>query len=407
VIKKLFSLFCGLIYFLILRNAYSSLHDVFGHIGFDYLPNEIRFFINLIALFILFTIALFSSLNDIIRTTATFIILLFTVPAFIYFEFNQEMHYIYIIGHFFLPLFFILIAQIFPNLKLRRIKSNYSDSILIIVMLCLIIPVISLYGFNLNFSLFQLNDEIYDVRFDSIEKANRLTSYIGPLLSSVICPIVLLRSISRKNTIGIFLALLVMLILFQSLAHKTLVLSVGILIFFYVINDLNKFFIYFSFLISLILALLFFDTELHLFIVTFIVYRFLFIPVQIGGFYFDFFESKSTYWTQSVFNPFSNYSFDLKPANLIGEIYFNNPLIGANTGLIADGFMNAGICGIIINITLFSIFFLIFLNLKMQPKYFGIVFLHLISFQNSPLNTVMVTHGFLLTIFLFFLIDFS
>ena len=121
------------------------------------------------------------------------------------------------------------------------------------------------------------------------------------------------------------------------------------------------------------------------------------------GFYFDFYENNHTYLSQSFFNPFIEYNYSVNPSNLIGELYFNNSLVSANTGLIGDAFMNFGYIGILIYILIFS-FLIIKLSSKIPNIYYGLLLIQLFSFQNSPMTTVLITHGFL---FFWILLNFS
>ena len=78
---------------------------------------------------------------------------------------------------------------------------------------------------------------------------------------------------------------------------------------------------------------------------------------------------------------------------MIGDYYFHKPDMSANNGLIADGYMNFGSIGVVINVILVSLYFAVLNSLKIPSRYFGIYLLTILSFVSSSLFTVFITHG--------------
>ena len=70
--------------------------------------------------------------------------------------------------------------------------------------------------------------------------------------------------------------------------------------------------------------------------------------------------------------------------------------MNANNGLISDGYMNLGFTGVVINILVFSIIMTFIKSLKINLKYYGLIFIFIFSIISSPLSTVIITHGGLL-----------
>jgi len=137
--------------------------------------------------------------------------------------------------------------------------------------------------------------------------------------------------------------------------------------------------------------------------------RLLFVPSQVNFFYYDYFSTHGYIFLSyhKIFSSFLNYPYQLSPPNLIGEVYFNNPQIHANTGLFGDAYMNFGFVGLI----LWGIFLVIILKLadasskgkdiKLTVAAIAIVILNL---RNGALLTNIFTHGLLLALILLYLL---
>jgi hypothetical protein len=83
-----------------------------------------------------------------------------------------------------------------------------------------------------------------------------------------------------------------------------------------------------------------------------IINRFLFVPAQLNFFYYDFFsQNPKTFWTDSkwlLIGKIIDYPYSLPLPMVIGNAYFNDPKIIANTGWIGSGYAHAGFFGMMI-----------------------------------------------------------
>ncbi len=402
-IKKIFNsdfknVLLLIIYFFLLLDSYYFVYDTYAHIGFDF---DFDFSSNnsLISYISFFLIILFRLLIYFLKksdyTTLDFILVLFTIPALVFFYHNAEVPFNFIISYILLPIIFGLISLGFSKPKFPIIDINFSKGFLLSITLIFIIPVLLIYGVNLDFSLFSLGGNIYDVRLESFEKSGRFIGYSISWLSNVILPISLIYFLRKKKYLLVFISLIILIYLFLTFAQKSNFFAIFLVLFFYFVKNKRKGFNYVILFMIVLISLLLISTELWIFpIALYLLYRILFIQIEITSFYFDFFENNHTYLSQSIFNPFLEYNYSVTPSNLIGELYFGNSLVSANTGIIGDAFMNFGYVGIIIYLVIFS-FLILKLASKIPNIYYGLLLIQLFSFQNSPLTTVLVTHGFL------------
>jgi fructose-specific phosphotransferase system IIC component len=67
--------------------------------------------------------------------------------------------------------------------------------------------------------------------------------------------------------------------------------------------------------------------------------------------------------------------------------------MGANNGIVSDGFSNAGILGVIINGLFLGSYISVIKCLNISHKFYGLYFLLLISIISSSLPVVLLTHG--------------
>ena len=94
------------------------------------------------------------------------------------------------------------------------------------------------------------------------------------------------------------------------------------------------------------------------------------------------------------------------PPFLIGEEYFNNPMISANNGFISQGYMDFGYAGVVGYILLIVLIWWYFNSLDVHPAYSGMFLILFFSFVSSFWTTVLVTHGaFWLILLAYFLLD--
>jgi hypothetical protein len=394
------------IYYYVIREGYQNLFTIYGYVGFEYEINPRRTFYS-ISIFYTFLLLLLRSkhLSSFHWTVSGFIYTMTTIPMIIYYEYNPNTPSSYLLGHLILFLGYIFLAGRTYNIHIIKTHIKKKNNVLIFtsILVLFMLPFLFTYGFEFNFKVFSLGDEIYDVRLNAREKNNIATAYLEGWLSNVICPIIVIYGILHKKKILILLSSVSLLYIFLTSAQKAVFISFFVVLLFTLIKGYEKKLIIFTLLVTIFSALglkLYSDDVPNIFI-TLILYRYLFVPIQVGCFYYEYFADNYTYWGQSPFNPFVNYPYSVTPPYLIGIEYFNSPTMAANTGIVADGYMNMGMLGTILNVILFVFLISLWYKLKPDESYFGIIFIFLEVMQNAALNTILLTHGLLLLLLFF------
>lgn len=276
--------------------------------------------------------------------------------------------------------------------RIPRLNKKQALTLLFVITTIGLLPYIIVFGPHINVKNLFLID-VYETRRVMEKLSTPYFGYTYSLFTKVIVPLLIVFALELKNKLLLIAGVLYLLLFYLFGAHKTVYVALFVVLFFYrfnygnIVRLLAKYSIYLI-LACIVLALLTYD---YLWILS--IRRVHFIPTLLDICYFDFFEDRAIYWSETILKRFIDYPFDLSHTNLIGEKYFNRPSMAANNGLISDGYMNAGKIGVIINILLVSLYFMILNNLKISPRYFGLFLLIIFSFISSSTTTVFLTHG--------------
>lgn len=332
--------------------------------------------------------------------------LLLTVPSLITFT-SQNMY----------PVRLMIYHQIlfFSLYLFSRIRINFSgvptlnkkQSIYLFFLLTSIglIPYLITYGPHVNLKNLVLLD-VYQTRRTMSGLSNLYFGYTYSLFTKIIIPLLIVFAIELKNRLMVLFGVLYLVLFYLFGAHKTVYLGLIVVLIFYrwsYIEIIKRVLKYSNLLIVLCIILAIFSYD-YLWILTF--RRIQFLPALLDIVYLDFFMDNPIYWSESILKSIVEYPYKLDHMHLIGETYFNNAEVAANNGLISDGIMNFGTYGVLINIFLVSIYFMILNSLKIPSKYFGIYLLVVFAFISSSTLTVFLTHGaFVLLIVSIFLLN--
>ncbi|WML58624.1 O-antigen polymerase [Neobacillus sp. PS2-9] len=319
-----------------------------------------------------------------------------TMVAFSCFDFK------YIIANM---LYWIMIVIFYKVLKKVKIlpdnsKQNKSDSFILYIGLFFLVVVLGISGIYTGFRLSLSLENIYDYRSEA-------TSFNMPTLlvylfsaSKAINPIIIVYLFSKKNYLLSSLFVFVQLLSFSIDGSKT-VLMITILAalcsYYYKNIYLKKIAILFALisLVGLFEKLVFGSYN----IITYFIRRVMFSTNSITYSYFDFFTNNTPdYFRQGFLRFFGAESNYTSIDHLIGAIYYNNPDLGANSGLISDAIANLGLLGILIMPLLLAVLFRLFDECVkgLEPKIYIIACIT-ISFYliSSFFTTVLLTHGIL------------
>lgn len=389
-----------IIYFLLLAWLYHykiKHYYYWGYVGI--LEGEV-FGFSLVRLFVA-TLILLSNLyfiSRIDRNKLSFIVIsiffvLLTIPSLIAFTSNDIYPIKLLIYHqtFFHSLYFLSKVKI----DFKRIPVlNKKQSLYILLLITAIgsLPYIIIYGPHINFKNLLLID-VYSTRNIMNSLSNPYFGYTYSIFSKIIIPLIIVFSLELKNKLWTIVGIAYLILFYLFGAHKTIIVALFLVFVFYKFSYFGavKKWVYLSnALIVLVICFALFGWD-YPWILTF--RRVHFLPTLLDICYLDFFEAKPIYWSESILKPFFDYPFSAKHANVIGEHYFKNPDMGANNGIISDGFMNFGSVGVMFNVFLVSGYFMVLNSLNIPSRYFGLFILIIFSFISSSTLTVFLTHG--------------
>lgn len=362
-----------------------------------YLQSKIWFFV-----LILFSIII-NKRSEFISAIYLILILLVYIPGSIIYAYSDGSSYLFYSTMSFL----LIVALISPiNIKISSIKlrQDVIYYLLILFTTILIIPIIIDFKFNINTNVLKL-DDIYEVRNVLKENISVISSYTFWWLAKVVLPVLLIYGLSNKKKLALILSIAILVYLFLISGHKSVYFTPVLILFYYLLSgDYNKKMYYTFFAVVVFLVLINIpDYYLgHSLFKSMFVRRLFFVPALNNEFYFDYFNNNHVYLSNSIFSNFIDYPFKEAPEYLIGREYYNKPEMSANTGLVANGYMDFGYFGVIIYATILSIFLAILNSIKLNHKYFGLIVFYIFIFRGSPFLTTILTHGFWIVLLLAF-----
>ena len=385
--------------YILLEISYVSfVSEIYTYSGFNKLEDGNKI-LNIVIYFFVLIISFFSSrlIKSHFSITTIYVVLSFLIfPSFILYKYTHSNIYIFL--SYISLYFFLYIFLKYFNFKVKTKKFNFYSSkfLLVFFSLTLVIPFLISFGTSINYNNLLLID-VYESREDFYYKSNSFLNYSLSLLSKIIAPIGLLFSLKSKNVLYSIFFTLIIFYLFLLTGNKLILFGYFVICFFYFVKP-EKSFLYLSIIliISMISFYFFNINEIG----GLLLRRVFFLPGLLDIYYFDYFDDKHLYYSHSFLSFFSDYPYSQLPKKIIAIEYFNNFEMNANNGIISDGFINLGIPGILFNIIIFSIIITFIKSLKVNMRYYGVVFLFIFSLISSPLSTVLVTHGGLILLLL-------
>jgi hypothetical protein len=295
----------------------------------------------------------------------------------------------------------LLIGKIKIKFKIKKANLESSKKILLLVVLLGMIPFVILYLPYIDLENLLLR-KIYQTRALMIANVDNLyTGYTYSWFNKFIIPSLLVFGLYQKSKKIIFLGIFSLVFLYLCGANKAVFAGLIMVLLLYrfeyrkKINYLLLFLIAVT-IISLMSSLFINSNELMVMAIR----RPFLLPGLLDILYFDYFDGNSLYWSESITGAFIEYPYDRPHAFMVGEQYFQKSVWNANNGIISDGFMNAGMIGVLINTFIVGIYFSILNQLNISGKFFGLIFLFIFSLISSSLTTVLLTHGGLILLIL-------
>ena len=378
----------------------------FSYMGFEYDFSILRILISLIIVLSFVHFGKFVG-SGLLYAVWHMVLIICLLPHLVFYTFssgNLSASLGYII--------FLIILLLFSKLKLHNINSKVINiqqgsnlTIFLVITFILFVPFLYYLPY-INIRNLWLT-EIYETRalFREINHWNILSYLLSPL-SRVLLPALIIVSINRKNYPLLILVITLTTYLYLSSgALKSVYLGILAAIFFYFGKSYrSKILIFLSAIILImIVGILEYQITQHTSIQDFSIRRVFFIPPLMEDTYYSFFSlNEKTYYTHSLLSFFGNYEYGMPISRYIGEIVMGNEGFNANVGVIPDGFLSLGWPGVIINSILIAYTFLLLDRFKIDPKFFGIIFLYIYFFNTSFLGTLLLTHGYLFLLFFAF-----
>jgi hypothetical protein len=373
----------------------------YEYMGFRLVGAPVNVYLSLVVFVFLIVVMLLLPLKPIVFATSSIIKFMFLIPALVLFS-KMDADIRILISVVVFDLGFLFLSFYRTNVKTIKISTKQGIVILLILLLILLIPIIRTFGTSLDYNLLFM-ENIYESRMKARAVDNILSGYSVFWLCKVIIPVLLIYGLIRKNVALVAINIVALLFIFMiSGAHKSLFFSLFVILFFYLFKSYYK--KVFMFLAAVVLLMitglyLFFYSE-HTFIADMLIRRTILDPPLMDIFYFDFFDNNHMYLSHSIFKDFVDNPYDIQPSYVIGGAYLKNPANNAGSGIIGDGFMNYGSIGVLASLLIAVIILNYVTKAKMNPGFFGLIFIVLYGFSATGILTNLMNGGIIILIFL-------
>lgn len=363
-----------------------------------------------------FVISFFSIITPTGLNTRSFflniIIISNLIPSMTLYAYADQPTYAAIVICMAISIVYVISAVQLNTLSLIGINAEILMWISVLVTGCLILAFYFIGGFrHFNLDIWK----VYDYRRAAAAELPGAFSYLSPIFSSILTPFGILISIIYRKYVVFAFFLGASIMQFGFTSHKSILFSpfVALGIYFILLRFRRFLPIQIILLLSLsvgMIATLMMagpdDSSIWGNYNTLFIRRTLMVPSLLDYTYFDFFSKNEYYYWASSKLTFGlvDSPYTISSAKLIGDVYYNNADMSANTGFIGSGFAQAGILGVI-----FYSFGtgLILAILQAYGRRLGHTFVIAIAFQ-SALNmfsstdflTLFMTHGMMILIIL-------
>jgi hypothetical protein len=310
-------------------------------------------------------------------------------------------------------LFWILVFALslaVPISKITFIKKNQGTGLytfFFVAFATAIIFLIFKYGaFTFNFDL----NKVYEIRRIFVGLDIPFSNYLFNWVALILNPFFFVAFLRKKRWLLLVLSAFFQMALFSITGNKVYLFAIPFVLFIvWLIKTKRPLFsasIGISAIIIIGLVASFFGNN---WFSNLFANRTLLVPALVTFDYYDFFSKNDLVYLSSnrIFNDFLVYPYNLDPPHLIGSVYFGNPIMNVNCGIVADAYMNFGLPGFVILAFLLVILLKIAdsfsnnKNIEMVIAAFG---MSVIFFTNIPFLTLFLTDGMLLGLLILYLL---
>jgi hypothetical protein len=393
----IFSAILGCLYYLY---RYSIVEN-YSYLGYSYSYNFDKIIISIISyvLFLYFLKEIYR--NDSFTFTLVLVFFVFSTMPFLIFYSFSDAYTLPLLGHF----AFIFFNYIHSKRKMiiPKIIFPEREKVAFIVLL-LIIGISAFFAtYQFNFSIGEDIQDVYIQRKVFSGEGNILTGYLYSPYANIICPFIIYYGVENKIRILTIIGFLFGIYLGLITGLKSTFLNLAFITIFYFFNGTIKQKIL-GFSAGILIALsicVYVTVSLPFNIVTdLLVRRTMFTNPLITNGFFVLFENEKMYWQHSVLKGISNYN-GIHPNYIVGNYLFGKETeTNANTGIIADGYANFGIIGILVFTYIVSYVIFYIKSLNVNHKYIGIYIIMIMASIEMELTVMFFTHGLLFLIIL-------
>ncbi len=396
----LFYILLSICFFYVVNNLWNFRRYEYevGNISFDNISYLKYIFVSIIIIFNLFIIN-FLKIKDFLYAILSLILILFVIPSGIVFSITSKVDLRIFFSHNLLFYGVLIMSYIVIKIPFRELSVQKSFSLLLVIIIIGLIPYLRFLPYIDLQNLLLKN--IYETRAVFSSVSDPYYGYTYGWFNRFIIPSLLVFAIYLKNRKIVILSFVLLVYLYLLGAHKSVLYGTIFVIIFYKLSYLKIIkYIFKTLIVIVIVTMVFsliFDNNL---IAIFTVRRALFIPSLLDLAYFNFFDNNHLYWSEGVLKGITEYKYDKAHTYIISEEFFGQETMASNNGIISDGFMNAGMIGVLINVLIVSVYFSILNRLNISSKFFGLFVFLFISLISSALTTILLTHGALVLLML-------
>ena len=333
------------LYFILMMTAYNQfIADTWAYYGFK---SELDIFIIILSLVTLILCGILIKSN--LEGFFVYIyLIIYFIPAQVLISNGNGEYNLFFVQTLFLAALICALRVRFPVLVNGYSSQNVLRLTLILTMVLATVYLITFKGsFNLNVLA------VYDFRSENA-RSSFIPSQVIALLTKLLIPFAAVYFLSQKNYLILFVCIILNILVFAAYQHKAVLINplLSIVVYYVLTNTKSpiKSLLSISVIgVSTIFLLSYLYHDLTKFIVSFGLRRFVFLPVLIETFVFDYFSNgKFALWAHSgITFGLVDKKYDISLPFIIGKEYFGSPDMYANFGMLASGFANGGFLGVI------------------------------------------------------------
>jgi hypothetical protein len=395
-----------LVYAVILDYALMVVASAFYYEGFFYISNPDR---TLLSYGLVIFLAYATGKFIVDKISSLFYVgffCMFIVPGIVYFmRTDTEYWQVLLLSGGYVWL--LIVSNIINRIPFK-INNGHNQTISYSILFSITILTYGLaiyyLGFKFNLDLYK----VYDIRSHFLERIHFPLGYFVIWQGNIINPLLFYWTVQKNRYLFTGVIIVSQIYLFSVTGFKIFLFS---LVFSYLFARYSKpLKLLMPILLSIIVAL---SCGIYLYIgnvwcLSLIARRTLFTPAQITYYYFDFFhDNPLVYLSDSALKYLFTYPYMLPSPLIIGIRYFDSQ--SANTGIFGNAYMNFGIPGVFLFVSVLPFILSIFDRIAASKEdiaslIMASVAMTLVSIINSGLLTVLLTHGMLLALLLAFFI---